>query len=336
MRPLAASPLALGLLVAASAAASDLSWSGPAECRQSEQLTFQVERALGAPLAEVGQVHLQVHIEQLEPDARALLRIAESTGGATGVKKRLLTAPDCTALVDTLSVAIALALEAVQDASSASKLAAPSVAAPAVLAPVVLASSEPRITSDAVSSASVPSAERAARPVPRVVALLVGDTGSLPAPALGVSVGAALGGERWQLELLGTLWLEQHRSLQNSIGAGAGADLTLVTAALLGCALPWRADQLSASFCAGVELGRLAGEGTGVSSPRRPDALWLAPGLHAGLSWQVPRTQLSLGARVGVVLPLQRHEFVLEGLGTVYQPANLAARAALGMALALD
>jgi hypothetical protein len=33
---------------------------------------------------------------------------------------------------------------------------------------------------------------------------------------------------------------------------------------------------------------------------------------------------------------LERHEFVLEDLGTVYQPANLAARAALGMELALD
>jgi hypothetical protein len=102
--------------------ASHLSWSGPAECDASEQLVFQIERALGAPLAEVGQLlylRLQVHAEPVAADARARLRIgsteegrASGTGTRAGQRERRLVAPDCARLVDALAVAITLALEA--------------------------------------------------------------------------------------------------------------------------------------------------------------------------------------------------------------------------------
>lgn len=306
------------------AAASELSWSGPAECRQSEQLAFQVERALGAPLAQVGQVHLQVHVERLAPDARAVLRIADTSGlAAARVKERLLTAPDCTTLVDTLAVAIALAVEAAE----------PEPSPPAVsvqVAPAV-AASEPPVTRDVVRS-EAPTAAPAERLVPRVSALLLADLGSLPGPALGFGFGTGVGGARWQLELAGTLWLEQ----QPSLAGPAGAELSLATGGLQACALPWSAAPSSFALCASLEAGRLAGEGTGVSSPRQAAAWWVAPGLHGALSWQVPDTALRLVARVGAVLPLERRELVLENVGTVYQPASLAARAALGLDLALD
>jgi hypothetical protein len=90
--------------------ASDLSWSGPVDCAQSEQLLFEIERALGAPLAVTGRVHLQVHVTRTAPDARALLRVG--TDGDAPASERSLAAPDCATLVDTLAVAITLALEA--------------------------------------------------------------------------------------------------------------------------------------------------------------------------------------------------------------------------------
>src|SRR5688572_22855180 len=93
------------------ARASDLSWAGPAECARSEQLVFQVERALGAPLAETGQVHLQVHVARTVPTTRALLRIADDSAHPP-ISERRLVAPDCDKLVDTLAVAITLAIEA--------------------------------------------------------------------------------------------------------------------------------------------------------------------------------------------------------------------------------
>src|SRR5688572_19686710 len=104
----------LALLVAtpgASAHASDLSWSGPAECSQREQLLFQIERALGASLAETAPFPFQVHVERTTPDVRARL-VVQGDGDASSVKERLLVAPDCSQLVDTLAIAVALAIEA--------------------------------------------------------------------------------------------------------------------------------------------------------------------------------------------------------------------------------
>jgi len=323
---------AAGLLASSwclQAQASDLSWSGPAECRESEQLLFQVERALGAPLAETGHVHLQVHIARVAPDARALLRIASAdASAATSLKERLLVAPDCAALVDTLAVAIALAVEAVVPAVSAVRAAPP---APPPSAQLAAAQAPP---SDAAPSPKPK--EAGAGLVASVSALFVADSGSLPNPVLGTALGVQLIGVRWRLELLGTLWLEQHPELPNV--PGVGADVDLATGALLGCADPFGSGSsaLSLALCASWEMGRLSGSGTGVDRPRSASALWLAPGVQAALSYRVPGTRLSLDVRAGGVMPLDRGEFVLEGLGTIHQPASLAARAALGVSVALE
>ncbi|HTV22613.1 MAG TPA: hypothetical protein VMG12_28185, partial [Polyangiaceae bacterium] len=112
-----------------SARASDLSWSGPADCARSEQLVFQIERALGAPLLETGQVHLQVHVARTSPTAQAMLRIADDAAQPS-ISERRLVAPDCDKLVDTLAVAIALAIEAAVPPHETPAAAAPSPPAP--------------------------------------------------------------------------------------------------------------------------------------------------------------------------------------------------------------
>jgi hypothetical protein len=315
------------------AAASDLSWSGPPECRESEQLLFQVERALGAPLADTGRVHLQVHIERVAPDARALLRVAsgEDTAPNAGLKERLLVAPDCAALVDTLAVAIALAVEAA--APVPLRPGTPAASAPV---PRTVASTPPPAVNDRAPS---PPPRREPAPLqPSVSALLMADSGSLPSPALGAALGVRLGSTGWHLELLGTLWFEQHSELHPSSSPGAGADVDLATGALLGCVDPLAAGTraLAVAACAGWEMGRLSGTGSGVNRPREARALWLAPSLQLALAYRLPDTRVSLSALAGGAMPLDRDEFVLDGLGTVHQPASLVARAALGISIALE
>ncbi len=343
MNGLHPSAVALGCLLACwcgRAAASDLSWSGPPECRESEQLSFQVQRALGAPLADTGHVHLQVHIERVIPDARALLRIASDGSAAQEVrlKERLLVAPDCATLVDTLAVAIALAVEAAAPVNTEQARApvAPGPSVPAVRESPPAAGGAAPLVSDAVSAA--PGADERSELVPSVAALLVADAGSLPHAAFGPALGLQLGGSSWRLELLGTFWLQQHGGLGAGSLAGAGAEVSLATGALLGCADPLGsgARALRLSLCAGGELGRLSATGTGVNRPRNASALWVAPSLQALLSYRLPATRLSLEARAGGALPLQRDEFVLDGLGTVHQPASLVARAGVGIAVAFE
>jgi hypothetical protein len=316
--------------------ASDLSWSGPDDCAQSEQLVFQVERALGAPLASTGQVHLQVHVARTAPTAQALLRIADDAA-ALEISERRLVAPDCDKLVDPLAVAIALAIEAA---------APPMPAAHAIAgAGTALPLPEPPPTNASNAGPSEPSLDRSASdaderaapgPVPRVTARLLGDVGSLPAPAVGVALGAQLGWSRWLLELTGALWSERHARLDSATAPDAGADVSLATGTLAACALPLDASSMAIALCAGWEMGRVSGIGTGISSPRRVNGLWLAPSIDVGLGWQPPGSRLGLGLRVGAAAPLGERSFYLERLGTVHEVASLVARAGLSVEVALE
>ena len=323
-----------GSSLVASAAASDLSWSGPADCAQSEQLLFQVERALGAPLAGTGNVHLQVHVARTAPTARALLRI-EDEAADPALSERSLVAPDCEKLVDTLAVAITLALEA----AAPPREVPPSPALPPrppepVPASVAGTASGAAATHDRV--VSEPEGAVLPGPIVRVVARVLGDVGSLPSPAVGVGLGAQLGWSRLQLELLGTLWGEQHTHLDVSGLPEAGADLRLITGTLSVCGTPLGdASPFVLALCLGWEMGQLSGEGTGISAPRQANGLWLAPGANVGFSWRPTRT-LGLGAQVGAVVPLQRGEFYIDRLGTVHQPANVAGRAGLSIDVAFE
>lgn len=342
-----------GATLSGRAAASELSWSGPVDCAEREQLLFQVEGALGASLASTGEVQLQVHVASSRPQARALLRVVAG-GAESGISERWLMAPSCSSLVDTLAVAIALAIEAAApgalDATSgvapahAEQHANP--AGPDLLAAkgAALGADDARQLDEASQagetgqgSASASVAERFG-PIPRVAALLTGDAGSLPAAALGVALGARLDFARFQVELLGTLWLEQHTRLDSAVSAGAGGDVSLATGALSVCASLLGGAQSSFSLapCAGLEIGRLAGAGTGVNAPRRVSALWVAPRLELAGVWRPNGSHWGFGVRAGAALPLERDEFVLDQLGSVHEPQSLVARAALSLDVALE
>lgn len=320
----------IGATSEGAARASDLSWSGPPGCAENDQLVFQIERALGAPLDDTGAVHLQVHIVRSGGMVRALLRVEDPTANPA-VSERSLVAPDCERMLDTLTVAVALAIEAaapVHEAPAPSpEPPAPPPVAPVAHAEVIDAPSPPE-----------PEASDASGPVPRGEARLVTDVGSMPAPALGIGLGAQLGWPRLRLELLATLWMEQHTSVDSSEAPGAGADMQLATGALSACALPFGSDldPVVVALCAGGELGRVSGAGTGVSAPRSANGLWMAPAVEAGLTWRPADTRLGLGAHIGAAAPLGERTFYLERLGTVHQAAAVVARAGLSIDVALE
>lgn len=320
--------VAHGVSLSGLASASDLSWSGSSGCAPSEQLVFEVERALGAPLADTGAVHLQVHVERLPRGARALLRVDEPSA-EPAVSERSLVAPDCERLLDTLAVAITLAIEAAAPAEVP--------ASPPSPAPAIAAARTPAPMNETVAPAEVPVAE-AGGPRPRVVARLLGDVGSLPAPALGLGLGAQLGWPRLRLELLGALWTERHARAGSDLAPSAGADLRLVTGTLSACATPLGADTdpLVLALCVGWEMGRVSGVGVGITAPRSAHGLWLAAALEAGLTWRPARTRLGVGAYIGAATPLGERTFYLERLGTVHEAAVLAARASLSLEVVLE
>ena len=300
---------------------------------------FQVERALGASLADTGKVHLQVHVARVAPTARALLRIADD-GAEPALSERRLVAPDCEKLVDTLAVAIALAIEAAAPPPEATPPAVSAATGPSSPEPAQFATtptpSPPGVSPlDQPTPEALPPDAAPPGPIPHVFARLLGDVGSLPAPAVGVGVGAGLSGSLWRAELSGALWGDRHASLDSVSTPGAGADVSLVTGTVGACALPLGENSVQLALCASWEMGRLSGVGTGITSPRRASGLWLAPGIEAGFTWRPAATRLGIGARLGAFAPLGQREFFLERLGTVHEVESLVARAGVSVDVAL-
>jgi len=306
------------------AGASELSWEGPAACSERDQLAFQIEQALGTPLAKLADLQFLVQVERAEAPFVARLRVTRP--GSEAARERVLSGHDCAKLVDTLTVAVALALgeyDPIDEKRAASEPVpvSPALPAPRGSAPAVAADApaeEPKQARDQLRAGAL--------------ALLVSDFGSLPEPALGAAVGVELVWRALRLQLTGTMFFDQQMELASLSGPPAGAEINLAVGAVRGCTnVLERASQFAVPLCAGVELGRLAGVGQGVLDAREGSVFWVALLLEAGAFWHVPRTALRLGALLTAAAPLNRDEFVLRGIGSVHRPSSLVGRGSLAL-----
>lgn len=300
---------------------AELSWQSPQGCPERDELVFRVERALGGELGAAPPLHFDIVVQRSAPGFSATLEVEG--------KARSLSAPDCGKLADAVAVAVALAL-------GASEPVASSVATPEPAAPPLPPPPPPEDTVEPEAGAAV--SENGA-PVPAVFAGLLADAGTLPSPAAGAALGVALGWRRVQLRALGLLLFEQHvdRSGQAGLPPNAGADLALFAGSLSACAAAagsFRGDA-AVFLCAGPELGRLSGTGTGVSARRSGGGLWLAPRVDVGGSWRVPGSNVALSLGASLLAPLLRDEFVLDGAVPVHRAGSVVGRVGLGVELEL-
>jgi hypothetical protein len=84
--------------------------------------------------------------------------------------------------------------------------------------------------------------------------------------------------------------------------------------------------------CGGYELGRISGEGRGVTAPRNESVLWQAARFEAGAGVAiVPGFRLL--ALAGVALPIDRHDFELDGVLVHRSAFGLRAQAGAELSL---
>jgi hypothetical protein len=322
---------------------AELATRGAVQCPPAEELAFRVERAIGMPLAQAAPLRLRVNFETgRRPGARYTARVEVDGDEPTPSHlERQLGAESCAELGAAVSVALALALGA-DEATPAAPIPPPE---------------PPRAGSTSQAEPSrVPAAEDAralhaehepGTLTPVLTLALVGDTGSLPAPGLGLALGAELRWQRLALRAAGTLLFDQHAELQPPIGSSGGinaairapgADLSLALGSLSACTTVFGGFRapFAAAVCAGWELGRLSAVGTGIQIPRRGAALWSAPRVDAGLSWAASGTPLRLGFQLGVLTPLTRDDFFLRDLGTVHRPPSVVGRLAVGVDVSFE
>jgi hypothetical protein len=326
--PTAASAV-VALGVAAPLHAAEIGWNAPADCQRAEAVSGQVERQIGRPLAEVDAPSFQVSITH-KGDTWQL----ELVTLAPARSSRTLEGPSCVAVTDAAGVAMALAILASAESAreapppgetspdAASETTPPGAAPPAAATPAA-----PAPAPAESAKLAEPGAPSAGARLGAVVGLgATVDSATLPAPVLGLGVDAGLRITPLRVEVQGlafapsTLRLVERQS----------AEFTLLAGALLGCfeaPLP----SVVVLGCAGAELGRIAGEGRGVTDPQLGSALWQAARVEGGVELP-PAGGLRFTARFGVGIPFNRPDFQLDG-NTVHRPAAMTLRSTVGLML---
>lgn len=300
--------------------AADLRWSGPPDCARQDAVSRQVESIVGRPLASVDALDFEVTVTR-DGDAWRLELVTEEHG-AKG--RRSLAGQSCAEVTDAAAVLIAMAIR------SAGQAPVPTEDRPAASDDVASAPAAVP-AGKAAPSPSAPPPEPPPRPKARPLGPVFGlsgvlDTAALPAASPGIGAHAGITGSSLRLEVEGAAFLATRLALEQ----GRSAEFDLVSGALVGC-VERSFGTLRAGGCAGFELGRLSGEGQGVSDPHLGSALWEAGRLELG-GWYPLGHELWLTARVGMAIPVSRPEFELEGK-PVYRPAALGLRASLGVEL---
>ena len=314
--------LALG---ASSAGAAELDYRAPQGCPSRDELIFRIERGLGRPLERTPAARFDAEVHAASGGYVGTLQLSEVAPGPE--RERQLRAQSCSELVDALSVAVVLAIGALENESEQ----APRRATEPSVGPTAAAPAPAAVPAPADAAPAAP-ASAALQVHPGVLALVFGDVGSLPSPALGGGLGVGLALGRWRVRAAVQVLLEQHVAVPGPGTPAPGADLSLVFGALSGChgVTATSDSRAELAVCAGMELGQLSGQGRELRNAEAKQALWLA--LSGGLEgrWQWTHN-LYAYAQLGACVPLNHDQFVVAGSQAVHRPSNLVGRGGLGL-----
>jgi hypothetical protein len=103
----------------------------------------------------------------------------------------------------------------------------------------------------------------------------------------------------------------------------------LFEAGILGCLRGALGEGASLQGCAGPTLLSLTGEGYGVATPGRAEALFAALSAEVGLLIALA-PEVSLRPALGALVPFVRPTFAIHDVGTIHRPSAVAGRASLG------
>jgi hypothetical protein len=280
----------------------ELAWQAPDECPSHDDASAALTR-LTAAGSELGQASVQI-VRTEDGRWQATL----STRGA----QRRLQGESCGAVVEALTVVLALAADQAElDPPQAPPLPPAAVPAPPG-SPVTSAAERPNLTSDRLRWA--------------VRIGILAEVGMLPGPSFGPRGVLEFNRRDWSLELgLGAL-LPRHAELS---GADSPAsDIRWLGGQVALC----HALRFGFSACFGAESGRLSGTGSGVDQPIDASGWWLAG--TAGARWRGPlyeRAALSWQLGLGVAAAILRPEFGFDDLGVLHRPSAVSGRLFLGL-----
>jgi len=278
-----------------------LSWSAPAECPSEADVASYVEHDLGA-IAN-GRTVVRARGSAISPtEGHYTVELELDTGAAT-TSRRELSGVSCEEVAQAAALVVALTIRA--EAEPESK--------PTQVPPRRTPESEPTVN-------------RHARPF--LAAALTADVGSLPKPAVGLAVsgGATLGWLRFEPVLA-------YFAPETAVTAdtGEGAHLSLAAATLRAC-VPFPDGALWLAPCVGGGVDLVHASGFGADETRSP---WTFDAFGTGAvvgGWDISPI-ISARLELGLVVPLARPDFVVDGGTEVYERSPVAARSMVGLEL---
>ena len=301
-----------------------LEWRAPAECPAGKTVEREVSRLLGgAPAA----LPLTAVAEVTHDDAR--WRVQLRTRSAENTGDRAIESDSCGELADATALVLAMAID---PARVAATRAAPVASAPdAGIDPLtsvkVTPPSTPATAPPTPAATEPPSAPPRPPPPRKTFAIgpyLLGDVGTLPNPGVGPALAFAWTPGALRIQLKALFFPANTARLPFSRGGTFelfGADASGCYEVLLGV--------FELGPCLGVELGALKGTGFGVNKQTPALAFWAAPSVGGAFAWRIG-SSFALRLELAALFPLQRPEFVLDGVGVVHRPAAVLGRGGLG------
>jgi hypothetical protein len=307
--------------VAQTATGLTLTWEAPPECPDAPSLRRSIAEARGHDFAPNDRA-LDVRAVVTRTGSRWHAALATRTGSTAG--ERALDATTCARLTQGVAMVIALAMDAEPDA--------PPDTAQTTSQPVSLVTSPPVIATTPPTSTTVTPPIVRVPPAPRtrwrweLEARLLGDSRALPEFAPGVSLGLrALRGSFGLRAELGALLPRTADGPRQ----GTGSDVGLAFANVRACVqttVRW----LRASFCGGAEWGVAFASSFGFARPSSSESFWVAAlaSPHVGV---VLTRSLAIELTPDLVVPLVRPEYVVEGVGMIYQVPPWTVRVGLSV-----
>jgi hypothetical protein len=278
----------------------------------------QLERLLRADDAPRPLLHASARVEKAD-DGGWMLQL-ETVSGTTRDQRELLGG-SCQALVDALTVMLALQLNPSEASLRASE---PEPHDQKPVSPPV--SAVANVADESASRRAPPAADARAHLLLSVAGSLDGT--ALPRIAPGARAELTWNLRRWYVGAGASLWLSQQQAI--TAGHSGRASFGFRALSLVGCHASW-GEPVRFGPCLAAEVGQLSAESSGVRVPDRVSQLWLSA--LGGIGFWLPLGESALlTSNLGVVVPLRRPSFVIEGVGVIHQPRPAGSRVALGVA----
>lgn len=301
-------------------------WEAPSECPARENVLARVARNLGRP-AELRGVATITRGARYELTLK--LRVNDTD------TERVIQADKCDSLADAAALLAAMAIDPTETLRRRADGPASGDASVGDDASDVRESAPNPNVADAGTSAAVAHSTDAGRAEAESPAGLsafvraggVLDTGTTPSVAPGAFLQGGLSLRSFRTSLmLAVFGAAEARSPRTQT---VGADLSLRTATLDGCFVPFAWRPIEPSLCASATLDWVHATAFGAFENLSEDVFWLTLGLSFETRAYLTRG-FFLGAVGGAFVPLRQRTFTITGEGGLFTPSPVSFRGSIG------